>query len=71
MKSCGLLFVLLIAGAASAQMELDMAPGGAADLQQRFHRSANSLRDSSSSGLVTVSELSIPAKARKEFDRAL
>jgi len=71
MKSRSLLFVILIAGPAAAQIELDMAPVGAAELQQRFNRSAHSLRDSSSSGLVTVSELSIPAKARKEFDRAL
>ena len=71
MKRRAWLFVVLIAGPAAAQIDLDMAPVGAAELQQRFNRSANSFRDSSSSGLVTVSELSIPAKARKEFDRAL
>jgi len=71
MKRRAWLFVVLIAGPAAAQIDLDMAPVGAAELQQRFNRSANSFGDSSSSGLVTVSELSIPAKARKEFDRAL
>jgi Flp pilus assembly protein TadD len=71
MKSRVFLFVLLIAGGAVAQIEADMAPAGAAELQKRFNQRANSLRDSSASGLVTVAELSIPAKARKEFDRAL
>jgi Flp pilus assembly protein TadD len=71
MKSRALWLVLLIAGPAAAQIDLDTAPAGAAELQQRFNHSANSFRDSSGSGLVTVSELSIPAKARKEFDRAL
>jgi tetratricopeptide (TPR) repeat protein len=71
MKSRALWFVLLIAGPAAAQIDLDTAPVGAAELRQRFNHSTNSFRDSSGSGLVTVSELSIPAKARKEFDRAL
>lgn len=71
MKRRTLLFVLLLAGPAAAQIDVDMVPVGAAELQKRFNHGANSLRDSSSSGLVTVSELSIPLKARKEFDRAL
>lgn len=71
MKSRALLFVLLIAGPVAAQVDIDMAPAGAAELQKRFNHSANSFPGFSGSGLVTVSELSIPAKARKEFDRAL
>jgi Flp pilus assembly protein TadD len=71
MKSRAFLFLLLIAGPAAAQSDVDIAPAGAAELQKRFNHAASSLGDSSSSGLVTVSELSIPAKARKEFDRAL
>jgi Flp pilus assembly protein TadD len=71
MKGRAFLFALLLAGPAAAQIDVDMAPTGAAELQKRFNRTANSFRDFSGSGLVTVAELSIPAKARKEFDRAL
>ena len=71
MKSRAFLFVLLIAGPVAAQIDIDMAPAGAAELQKRFNHTTNSIPGFSSSGLVTVSELSIPAKARKEFDRAL
>lgn len=58
--------VLLLAGYAAAQIDIDMSPSGPAALEQRLNSTARV-----SGAMVTVSELSIPAKARKEFDKGL
>jgi tetratricopeptide (TPR) repeat protein len=62
---------VLLAGSAAAQIDIDMSPAGAGVLEKKFNSSSDAYRNRSNSGVVTVAELSIPAKARKEFDNAL
>lgn len=71
MTSRAFLVVLLLAGCAAAQIDIDMAPTGTAVLEKRLYSNAGSTGTYSSPGLVTVAELSIPLKARKEFDKAV
>lgn len=59
---------LLLTGCGAAQTDIDVSPSGPAALEKRFNSAASV---SPANGLVTVSELSIPAKARKEFDKGL
>lgn len=66
MTSRAFFVVLLLAAAAAAQIDIDMSPSAPAE--RRFNSPAGI---STTSGLVTVAELSIPAKARKEFDKGL
>ncbi len=63
------LAVFLLGASAAAQLDLDTAPMGGADLEKRFNSTAGNGQPSA--GLVTVPELSIPSKARKEFDKAV
>lgn len=69
MTSRAFFTVLLFAGSAAAQ--IDMSPTGAASLETKFNSPAGVYGSYSRRGLVTVTELSIPHKARKEFDQAL
>lgn len=66
MTSRTLFVVLLLAAAAAAQV--DISPSLPAALEKRFNSTAGV---SAPAGLVTVAELSVPAKARKEFDKGL
>lgn len=65
------LTVLLLGTFATAQVDIDTAPVGGAGLDTRFNSTAGSYNNRTGGGLVTASELSIPAKARKEFDKGL
>ncbi len=69
MTSRAFFAVLLLAGCAAAQ--IDMVPEGASALEKRFNSPSSLYGSYSSTGLVTITELSIPAKARKEFDEGL
>lgn len=71
MTSHTIVLLLLLATSAAAQTEIDTLPSGADALERRFISGMTNDRGHSASGVVTAAELSIPAKARKEFDRAL
>lgn len=62
--------LLLLATSALAQNGIDTLPSGAIVLEQRFTPTKAASPDIGS-GLIGVSDLSVPAKARKEFDKAL
>jgi len=62
-------FLFLLTGVALAQ--IDMYPVGAAALEKKFNSTAGINTRYTSDGLVTVSDLSVPAKARNEFSKSL
>jgi len=69
MTSRAFLFLFLLTGFTLAQ--IDMYPEGAAALEKKFNSTAGIDTRYVSGGLVTVSELSVPAKARNEFSKSL
>lgn len=71
MTSRTIVLLLFWATSAVAQIDIDTSPSGADALGRRFASGMINDKSYSGSGIVTASELSIPAKARKEFDKAL
>lgn len=71
MTSRTIVFLLFLATSAVAQIEIDTWPSGADALARRFASAMTNDNSYSGNGIVTTAELSIPAKARKEFDKAL
>jgi Flp pilus assembly protein TadD len=75
MKSRAFLFLLLVALPLASQSEpvtqsIDKTSLAGASLENRFNSSANQPQNYSDGAVVSVSELSIPARARQEFDKA-
>lgn len=71
MTSRTIVVLLFLTASAAAQIDIDTSPSGADALQRRFASGMTNDKSYSGSGIVTAAELSIPAKARKEFDKAL
>jgi Flp pilus assembly protein TadD len=73
MKSRVLAVMFLLAGSAAAQVEagrIDMTSLESTQLEGRFRSSVKLQRGYASSAMISASDLRIPARARKEFDRA-
>jgi len=71
MTSRTIVLLLFVATSAAAQIEIDTLPSGPDALERRFSSGMTNGKTSWGSGVVTAADLSIPAKARKEFDKAL
>jgi tetratricopeptide (TPR) repeat protein len=75
MKSRVLVMVILLAGSALAQLDeartglIDGIPNASAELEGKFNSAANPT-SYASGALVSASSLAVPARARKEFDKA-